>query len=454
MSLWSGRFEGSPSEIMLELGESISVDIKMWEEDIEGSLAHLEMLFIKKIISVADYFKIKQGLKEVKKDLDSGWVPSIKDEDIHMAVEGRLHEKIGDVAGKLHTGRSRNDQVATDIRLYLRKKIKVINNLIKTLSLTIAEKAYKEGKVVVPGYTHLQQAQPIWFAHQLLAHAWIFIRDSERIEDCLKRLNVSPLGSAALAGTTLPIDRAMTADFLNFNGFIPNAMDAISSRDHIQELASCLSILFSNLSRLSSEIIIWSSKEFSRVKLSDDWSTGSSIMPQKRNPDAAELIRGKAGRVYGSLMSLLTLTKGLPMSYNRDLQEDRFAIFDAVDNSEICLKAMIGCIDSMTILEQKSLEGEFLLATEIADYLTTIGIPFREAHHITGNIVKWCEKNNKKLDELSIEEYKFFEAKITEKIYDCIKVESAIERRNSSGGTAWSEIKNQYNQIKKFIEHF
>ena len=452
MSLWNGRFDGIPSEIMLKLGESISVDIKMWKEDIEGSLAHLEMLFLQKIIIKPEYEKIKEGLVKVSKELESGWIPDISSEDIHMAIEGRLHEIIGSVAGKLHTARSRNDQVSTDLRLYLRKKIKQIKKLVSNLVFSLSDKAVSDGRVLVPGYTHLQQAQPIWFGHQLLSHAWCFSRDIERLNDCYKRMNRNPLGSAALAGTTFDIDRFVTTEILEFDSIIQNSMDAISSRDHIQEMAACLAILFSNLSRLSSEIIIWSSKEFSRVKLSDDWSTGSSIMPQKRNPDAAEIIRGKTGRVYGSLMSLLTLTKGLPMAYNRDLQEDRFAIFDSIDNAEICLKAIVGCITSMSILEQEKLDGEFLLSTEIADYLSSKGVPFRSSHSITGTIVKYCEGKKIKLNDLSISEYKKFSDKFEKDIYEWLVVENAVERRNSEGGTSWSQIVKQTYLLKNKLK--
>ena len=323
MALWDGRFEGSPAQEMQEFGTSMDTDLQMWREDITGSRAHAKMLCSVGLLTIAERDSILEGLNRVEQDLADGWIPSIEDEDIHMAVESRLHTHIGAVAGKLHTARSRNDQVATDTRLWLRSRLEILSQELCTLIHTIAQKALSDGRVLVPGYTHLQRAQPIWIAHQLLAHAWSFSRDLDRIALARTHVNQCPLGAAAMAGTPHPIDRSLSADLLGFEGIMENAMDAVSARDHMQEVICASSILASHLSRLSSELILWSSKEFSRVRLSDDWSTGSSIMPQKRNPDAAELIRGKTARVYGSLMHILTLTKGLPMAYNRDLQEDR-----------------------------------------------------------------------------------------------------------------------------------
>ena len=402
MALWDGRFEGSPAQEMQEFGESLGVDIHMWREDIAGSRAHTKMLCHIGILTEDEHNKILHGLNLVETDLKDGWRPGIADEDIHMAVEARLHHHIGAVAGKLHTARSRNDQVATTVRLWLRTRLNILIKELRSLVEVLADRAIKDGRVLVPGYTHLQRAQPIWIAHQLLAHAWSFSRDITRFECAYKHVNQSPLGAAALAGTPHPIDRAYSASELNFDGIIENAMDAVSARDHMQEVVSSAAILASHLSRLSTELILWSSKEFSRVRLSDDWSTGSSIMPQKRNPDAAELIRGKTGRIYGALVQLLTLTKGLPLAYNRDLQEDRHALFDAVATAIACVRVMKGCIASMQILSGPDLEGDALLATEIADYLSSKGMPFREAHHITGRIVRHCEENNCKLNSLSL----------------------------------------------------
>jgi argininosuccinate lyase len=297
MALWDGRFDGSPAQEMQEFGESIGVDLQMWREDIMGSRAHARMLCSVELLSEQERDEILEGLSLVEKDLEGGWIPSIADEDIHMAVEGRLHSHIGAVAGKLHTARSRNDQVATDVRLWLRARLDILASETHALIQILAERALKDGRVLVPGYTHLQRAQPIWIAHQLLAHAWSFSRDWERITLAKKHVNQSPLGAAAMAGTPHPIDRMLSAELLGFEGVMENAMDAVSARDHMQEVVSVTAILASHLSRLATELILWSSKEFSRIRLSDDWSTGSSIMPQKRNPDAAELIRGKTGRV-------------------------------------------------------------------------------------------------------------------------------------------------------------
>ena len=443
MALWDGRFEGSPAQEMQEFGASMDTDLQMWREDITGSRAHAKMLCSVGLLTEAERDEILRGLTLVEQDLANGWVPSIEDEDIHMAVEGRLHTHIGTVAGKLHTARSRNDQVATDTRLWLRARLDILSQELKTLIHTIAEKAVSDGRVLVPGYTHLQRAQPIWIAHQLLAHAWSFSRDLDRLALARTHVNQSPLGAAAMAGTPHPIDRAFSADLLGFEGIMENAMDAVSARDHMQEVICAASILASHLSRLSAELILWSSKEFSRVRLSDDWSTGSSIMPQKRNPDAAELIRGKTARVYGSLVHMLTLTKGLPMAYNRDLQEDRPALFDAVATSIACVRVMNGCISSMDILPGPNLEGDLLLATELADYLSGKGLPFREAHHVTGRIVRHCEVQNIGLHELPLEEYQSFHELFVDDIYPWLAPEAAAERRTSRGGTAWSEVLRQ-----------
>ena len=451
MALWGGRFDGGPSQLMQEYGESLTVDLQMWAEDIEGSKAHAQMLFEVGLLAESEKNQIIQGLSQVAQILADGWIPGVDQEDIHMAVEGKLHELIGPVAGKLHTARSRNDQVATDVRLWMRKQLAVLRYCTKKLVLALVKLSTEQGKVLGPGYTHLQRGQPIWFAHQLLAHAWSFSRDWERFSDVQKRVNRSPLGGAAMAGTPHPIDRKRTASLLEFNGLIENAMDAVSARDHMQEMVSHCAITASHLSRLAAEIILWSSKEFSRVRLSDDFSTGSSIMPQKRNPDAAELIRGKTARVYGDLHHLLTLTKGLPMAYNRDLQEDRHALFDAVNTTISSLRVMTGCIDGMKVLRGPDLTGDLSLATEIADYLASKGVPFREAHHVSGRIVKWCEQNDRGLHELTLEQYRSVHSQFDEEIWTWLDPEAAVERRDSRGGTAWKEIVRQSYMLKELL---
>ncbi len=443
MALWDGRFEGSPAQEMQEFGESIRIDLQMWKEDIMGSRAHAKMLCSVGLLTETEKSSILTGLDRVSQDLKNGWIPDVEDEDIHMAVEGRLHHHIGAVAGKLHTARSRNDQVATDVRLWLRTRVTLLQEEVRQLIHVLADRAQKDGKVLVPGYTHLQRAQPIWFAHQLLAHTWAFSRDLERLGQAQKRVNQSPLGAAAMAGTPHPIDRVFSAQELSFDGVIENAMDAVSARDHMQEVIADASILAGHLSRLSTELILWSSKEFSRIRLSDDWSTGSSIMPQKRNPDAPELIRGKTARIFGSLTHIMTLTKGLPLAYNRDLQEDREALFDAIRTVTSCVRVMRGCISSMKILPGPNLEGDLLLATEIADYLCAKGLPFREAHHVTGVIVRHCEEQNLGLHLLSVVKYKEFHPLFEDDIFVWLAPEAAAERRTSRGGTAWSEVERQ-----------
>lgn len=451
MALWDGRFDESPAEEMQRFGESLTVDLQMWREDIDGSKAHAQMLEQVGLINESEYRQIIEGLDAVAKELEAGWVPDISNEDIHMAVEGRLHEIIGATAGKLHTARSRNDQVATDVRLWMRTRMQALDALLLELIHCFCGRIEADGKVLVPGYTHLQRGQPIWIGHQLLAHTWSLSRDLERLRSAFKRVNRSPLGAAAMAGTPHPIDRMLTAEFLNFDGLIENAMDAVATRDHLQEVASVCAILASNLSRLAAELILWSSPEFKRVRLSDAWSTGSSIMPQKRNPDAAELVRGKTGRVYGALHSLLTLTKGLPMAYNRDLQEDRHAIFDAIQTVSSSVSVMVGCIHSMRILPGPDLVGDPLLATEIADYLSSKGVPFRDAHHVSGRMVKHCEQHEVGLHELDLETMRTFHPEIKADISIWLCPDAAAERRISRGGTAWIEVLRQVSQLRELF---
>ncbi len=443
MSLWDGRFAGEPSALMREFGESLSTDLQMWAEDLAGSTAHATMLEAVGLLTAEEGAAIRDGLRAVGADLAAGWQPDISDEDIHMAVERRLHEHIGSAAGKLHTARSRNDQVATDVRLWLRTRLDHLDAAVAALISALVSRAERDGRVLVPGYTHLQRGQPIWLAHQLLAHAWSLARDRERIADARRRVNRSPLGAAAMAGTPHPIDRQHTATLLDFDGVIENAMDAVSARDHVIEAVSVCAICASHLSRLAEELIIGSSREFSRLRLSDDWSTGSSIMPQKRNPDAAELVRGKTGRVTGALVTLLTLVKALPLAYNRDLQEDRPALFDAVSTTLACVRVLTGCVESMTILPGPNLEGDALLATEIADFLATAGVPFRHAHRVSGRLVADCEARGIGLHQLTDAEFAAAHTALTPEVREWLRPESAAERRTSRGGTAWSEVLRQ-----------
>ena len=448
MALWDGRFDGSPTDEMQRFGESLSIDLLMWREDIMGSKAHATMLNHVGLLNDEELVQITQGLDQVSIELENGWVPDMSNEDIHMAVEGRLHEIIGPVAGKLHTARSRNDQVATDVRLWMRHRLVDLDKLLVELIHVFCLRIEQDGQVLVPGYTHLQRGQPIWLGHQLLAHTWSFSRDLERLRSAMSRLNRSPLGAAAMAGTPHPIRRELTAELLGFDGLIENAMDAVSTRDHLQEVASVCAIMASNLSRVAAELILWSSPEFKRVRLSDSWSTGSSIMPQKRNPDAAELIRGKTGRVFGALHSLLVLTKGLPMAYNRDLQEDRHAIFDSIQTVTASVSVLVGCIGSMRILSGPDLEGDPLLATEIADYLAGKGVPFRDAHHVSGSLVKFCEKEEMGLHQLTLPVLQAVHPGFEADLFDWLKPEAAAERRTSRGGTAWSEVLRQIDQLR------
>jgi len=366
-------------------------------------------------------------------------------------VEGRLHTLIGPVAGKLHTARSRNDQVATDVRLWLREAIDQLDEAVAALASALLDRVESDGRTLVPGYTHLQRAQPIWLGHQLLAHAWALSRDRERLQDARGRVNRSPLGAAAMAGSPHPIDREKSAQLLGFEGLVENAMDAVASRDHVLESVSATAILGTHLSRLAEELVLWSSREFGRVRLSEDWSTGSSIMPQKRNPDAAELVRGKTSRINGALVSLLTLTRALPLAYNRDLQEDRPSLFEALHTALACTRVLTGCISSLDVLPGPDLEGDFLLTTELADYLAVKGVPFREAHHVAGGLVKLCEERGGNLSILTLEDLQAAHPEFEADALDWLQPESAVERRTSRGGTAWSEVTRQVAQLRETI---
>jgi argininosuccinate lyase len=443
MALWGGRFEGGPGAEMQAFSESLDTDMLMWREDIAGSVAHVTMLGEVGLITAAEAEQIRIGLAKVEADIEAGWMPGAELEDIHMAVETKLGEHIGALAGKLHTARSRNDQVATDVRLWLRARLDVLDDSLARLIGAICDRVESDGRILVPGFTHLQRGQPIWLGHHLLAHAWSLSRDRERVADVRRRVDRSPLGAAAMAGTPHPIDRARTAELMGFEAVAENAMDAVAARDHLIEAVSVCAITMVHLSRISEELVLWSSREFDWIRLGDAWSTGSSIMPQKRNPDAPELVRGKSGRVVGALNALITMTKGLPMAYNRDLQEDRTALFDAMHTTIACVSVTAGCFESMTVKGGPDLTGDFALTTELADFLAGQGVPFREAHHVAGGLVKACEDRGCTLADLTLDDLKAAHPEFTVEALSWLDPETAVERRRSRGGTAWSEIERQ-----------
>ncbi|HEY2420651.1 MAG TPA: argininosuccinate lyase [Neobacillus sp.] len=445
--LWGGRFTKETNKLVEEFTASISFDQKLAKEDIAGSLAHVQMLGECGIIPIEDADKIKKGLLEIKKLYDQNEIEFlIEDEDIHMNIEKLLIEKIGPVGGKLHTGRSRNDQVATDMHLYLRSKTTELITLIEDVQQAFIEQAKVNVQTLIPGYTHLQRAQPVSFAHHLMAYFWMFERDKERLNDSLKRVNSLPLGSGALAGTTFPINRERVAELLGFETVYPNSMDAVSDRDFILEFLSIGSIIMTHISRFSEELVIWSSQEFQFVELDDSFCTGSSIMPQKKNPDVPELLRGKAGRTYGNLISLLTVLKGLPLAYNKDLQEDKEGLFDTVETLEGSLKLLAPMIETMTVNKEtmrRAINHDFSNATDIADYLVRKGLPFREAHEIIGKIVLYAIKQQKYLLDLSFAEYQEFSSLFAADIYEVLSPEHVVAVRNSFGGTSPQQVNEQ-----------
>ncbi len=453
---WSGRFKEETSKVVESFTESISFDKRLWRHDIMGSIAHTKMLSKQGIISPSEAKTIISGLNKIAEEIKSNTFQFKKElEDIHMNIETALIEKVGDIGGKLHTARSRNDQIALDTRLYLREESKNIINIIKKLLKVLLKIAEKNFDKIMPGYTHLQRAQPVILSHHILAYAEMFLRDKERLEDAYKRIDTMPLGSCALSGTTLPIDRSYVAKLLGFKRISENSMDAVSDRDFAIEFVSISSILMMHLSRLAEELVLWSTEEFSFIEIPDAYTTGSSIMPQKKNPDVVELIRGKTGRVYGSLMNILTLMKALPLTYNRDMQEDKISIFDTVDTIKASLTVfteMISGIKFDTERLYNTADEGYSLATDIADYLVKKGIPFREAHRITGTIIKYSIKKNKKLNELSIDELKKFSNLIDNEIYEYISLESAIIKRQIRGGTSQKEIKKQITRLKKLLK--
>jgi argininosuccinate lyase len=453
---WGGRFQQSTDSSMEQFSASISFDRILYAYDIEGSIAHCKMLSKCKIIKPSEAKKIINGLERIAKEFVEGRF-EVEDrlEDIHMNIENRLSELIGPVAGKLHTARSRNDQICLDIRMYLRDEVDEILKELKRLTKTLLDLAKKNIDHIIPGYTHLQRAQPVLLSHHLLAYLEMFLRDRDRLQDCLKRVNIMPLGSAALAGTNFPIDRDYVAKLLKFPEVSHNSMDAVSDRDFLIEFCSAASIIMMHLSRFCEEVVLWSSSEFNMIELSDAFSTGSSIMPQKKNPDPAELIRGKTGRVYGSLVSLLTLMKSLPMAYNRDLQEDKEPLFDTVDTVKSCLAVFNGMISSAKFkkvsLEKLQSEG-FLTATDIADYLVLQGLPFRDAHEITGKTVAYCLQSKKNLAEISLAEFKKISPKFKEDVLDHISIESSMQRKASYGGTARKNVVQQMARLQKILK--
>ena len=453
--MWAGRSETATAKIADDFNSSIAVDCRMYKQDITGSMAHAAMLGAQGIIKPTEADEIIAGLEGILSDIDSGALSIDPEaEDIHMFVEQVLTERIGDVGKKLHTARSRNDQVALDTRMYLRGEADEIIALTKKLALCIADKAEEYKDAIVPGYTHLQRAQPISFGHHLMAYAMMLLRDIDRLRDARRRMNVSPIGCCALAGTTYDTDRYFEAERLGFDGICLNSIDGVSDRDFCAELISAIAIEMMHLSRFSEELILWSSWEFKCIELTDEYTTGSSSMPQKKNPDMAELIRGKTGRVYGDLMGILTVLKGLPLAYNKDMQEDKESVFDAVDTVKICLEVMNGMIPGMKAKRENMLKaaGEgFINATDLADYLVVKGLPFRSAYKISGRIVAKCIAEGKILENLSIEEYKEYSALFENDLYEAIDLKNCMEKRISVGGTSIASVQMQIDYVKNLL---
>jgi len=454
--MWAGRFKKELDSRVNDFNSSISFDSRMYRQDIRGSMAHATMLARQGIITAEDANAIIAGLGGILEDLESGKLEfDHSAEDIHMFVEAELTARIGEPGKRLHTARSRNDQVALDIRLYLRDEIEEIEKLIIGLLEAIYDKAKEHTATIMPGYTHLQRAQPITLAHHILTYAQMFRRDIGRLDDAGRRMNISPLGSCALAGTTYPIDRESVAMELGMDGVAENSIDGVSDRDFAIELAAALSIIMVHLSRFAEEIILWSSSEFGFVTLDDAYSTGSSIMPQKKNPDIAELVRGKTGRVTGSLVTLLMVMKGLPLAYNKDMQEDKEAIFDAVDTVKICLELFTKMFATLTVNKEamrRAASGGFIAATDCADYLVKKGVPFRDAYKVVGQLVAYCIEQGKTFEELTLEEYKSFHPGFGGDIYEAVDLENCVSRRKSSGGPAPESVVAQLESLKKFID--
>ncbi len=453
---WDGRFAEKTDALVEAFTSSIDVDRHLYKYDIEGSIAHSKMMAKQNIISDDDAKAIEEGLLKIKDEIESGkfeYNDSL--EDIHMHIESRLVDHAGDSAKKLHTGRSRNDQVALDVRLYLRDETNLIIDQLKSFLEVIVSFSKKHIDVPVAGYTHLQRAQPVLLSHHMMAYFEMFKRDMERFKDSLKRVNVMPLGSAALAGTTYNIDRDLTAELLNFPEVSKNSMDSVSDRDFVMEFNSIASICMVHFSRISEELIIWSSSEFSFIEISDAFTTGSSIMPQKKNPDVAEIVRGKTGRVFGNLMTILTLMKSLPLAYNRDMQEDKSPLFDTVDTLKACIAVYTGMLPNIKVNKENMYNSTtvgFINATDMADYLVTKGMPFREAHSVVGKTVSFALSKNKEIHELTVNELKEFTELADENLFKFLTTESMIERRISSGGTATSNVKSAIDEAESYLK--
>ena len=454
--MWAGRFQKETDAVVNDFNSSVMFDCRMYAEDIQGSIAHATMLGRQGIIPQDDVQKIIEGLQGILADIEAGKIhfsPELY-EDIHMANEQLLTERIGDAGKRLHTARSRNDQVALDMRLYVRREIKEIRALVLDFMHALCEVAAKHTETVMPGYTHLQRAQPITFAHHLMAYANMLKRDVRRLDDCLSGMDALPLGSGALAGTTYPINRAFVAEQLGFSAVMDNSLDGVSDRDYCIELCADLSILMMHLSRLSEEVIAWCSWEFKFIELDDAYSTGSSIMPQKKNPDICELIRGKTGRVYGALTTLLTFMKAIPLAYNKDMQEDKEATFDAIDTVKNCLRVIAPMFRTMTVLTENmknAAKRGFINATDCADYLTKKGMPFRDAYKATGTLVHYCIEHNKTLDTLSLDEYKAVTPMFEDDVYHAIDLSTCVRERRSIGGPAPDEVARQLKVIEDFL---
>jgi argininosuccinate lyase len=456
MALWDGRFSEGPAADMVAFGACLDVDLRMWREDLEGSRAHVAVLHAAEILDAQERDTILSGLDQVGEELASGaFVPGPEHEDIHMAVETRLIELVGTVGAKLHTARSRNDQVATDVRLWMRTRLEGVHTALVGLVAALVERVKVDGDVLMPGFTHLQRGQPILLGHHLLAHAWAVSRDAERVADALGRLDACPLGAGAMAGTPHPIDRTVSARALGFSRPIPNAMDAVAARDHQLEALAACAIAMTTLSRIAEELVLWSTSEFRFVRMGEAYTTGSSIMPQKRNPDAAELVRGKAGTVIGALQALMVTVKGLPLAYNRDLQEDRYSLFDGLETTAACARITAGMFKTLTVHRdryEQELTGDFLLATELADHLASNGVPFRDAHHVSGRIVGHLEARGENFSALDLDALRTFHPAFGDDALAWLEPRAAAERRASLGGTAPSQIDAQVDALAAWLD--
>ncbi len=454
--LWGGRFSRPTDAAVDAFGASIGFDRRLWRQDIEGSIAHARMLAAQGIIPETDARQIEDGLRTIAREIEAGsFVFRVDREDIHLNIEARLAEIIGPAAGRLHTGRSRNDQVATDTRLWVREAVDTLDRALAALQAVILDRAERDRDVLVPGYTHLQRAQPVLLAHWYLAYFEMFRRDRERLRDLRLRVNVSPLGSGALAGSPYPLDRHAVAEALGFEGITRNSLDAVSDRDYLVEYVAALSLVMLHLSRWSEELIVWCSSEFGFIAMDDAYATGSSMMPQKKNPDVAELIRGKSGRVFGDLQALLVMTKGLPLAYNKDLQEDKEALFDASDTTLACVRLFTGMLDSLQVQAERCLAAASdpaMLATDLADYLVVRGVPFREAHEIVGRLVAACIDSGRSFAEIGLEEYRAAHPAFDETVYE-ITPHRSVAARNIPGGTAPGQVAHALVEARTWLEH-